>query len=272
MKYQGKWQIPLGETPTSHIFKLPIGVIPHQQIDLRDSCENEWLCSQIAKAFDFPVAESSIAQFDDVKVLVVTRFDRQFSADCNWIVRLPQEDMCQALGISSNLKYQSEGGPSIKEIMDLLLGSEDALQDRELFFRAQILFYLLCAIDGHAKNFSVFIGPEGRYRLTPLYDIISAYPLIYKKQLSAHKVKMAMAMYGKNVHYRWHEIQRRHFSETAKIIRFSEKKATHLLDDMLEHVDIVIRRVSDLLPSHFPEEIASSIFNGLLKAKNHLSK
>ena len=185
--HKNKWCRPIKETPTSHIFKLPIGYIQHQKMDLSDSCENEWLCSQIANAFGLPAAACEILHFENVKVLAVERFDRKMSSDKTWLMRLPQEDMCQALGISPNLKYQSDSGPGINAIMQLLLGSANAIADRDTFYKSQILFWLLAAIDGHAKNFSIFIEPDGKYRLTPLYDIMSAYPLIAKKQLRIPK-------------------------------------------------------------------------------------
>ena len=108
--------------------------------------------------------------------------------------------------------------------MRLLLGSADPTLDRDQFYRSQVLFWLLAAIDGHAKNFSIFIEPEGKYRLTPLYDIMSAYPLIAKKQLQPQKIKMAMALKGKNTHYHWHTMQRRYFLETAKSVNYSIEK------------------------------------------------
>ncbi len=268
--YKKKWHIPLGATPTSHIFKLPIGVIPHQQLDLSDSCENEWLCSKIAKAFGFDVANCYVEHFEDIKALVIERFDRRLSSDKSWIMRLPQEDMCQVLGISSNLKYQSDGGPGIKAIMNLLIGSENPTLYRETFFRSQILFWLLCAIDGHAKNFSIFIEQDGRYKLTPLYDIMSAFPLIANKQLQERKVKMAMALIGKNTHYKWFEGKRSHFIDTAKDSGYSPKIAEKLLDEMLEQVDGVIEKVSNILPLNFPTKIATPIFEGMRKMKKRL--
>ncbi len=265
------WNRPLGTTPTSHIFKLPIGYIQHQHIDLSDSCENEWLCSQIAQAFGLPVAKSEILHFDQVKALVVERFDRKLSSDKTWLMRLPQEDICQALGISSHLKYQSDGGPDIRIIMRLLLGSANPTKDRDTFFRSQILFWLLAAIDGHAKNFSLFIEPEGKYRLTPLYDILSAHPLIAKKQLQRQKIKMAMALKGKNNHYHWHNVQRRFFLDTAKAANYSSKKAEQLLDEMLEQMDSVIEAVSTQLPKKFPTHIAEAIFDGMRLTKRKLT-
>lgn len=270
--YKNKWGRPLGATPTTHIFKLPIGFIQHQQLDLHDSCENEWLCSQIAAAFGLPVANCEIQQFENTKTLIVERFDRKLSTDKSWIIRLPQEDTCQALGISPNLKYEADGGPGIKDIMELLLGSVDPINDRDMFFRAQVLFWLLAASDGHAKNFSIFLEAGGKYRLTPLYDIISTYPLIEKKQLQKQKIKMAMALKGKNAHYYWYNIQRRHFISTAKAANYSTEKAEMILDEMLSKVDAVINVVASKLPSNFPNHISAPIFKGLREMKTKLQK
>ena len=117
--------------------------------------------------------------------------------------------------------------------MNLLLGSANPAVDRDNFFRSQVLFWLLAAIDGHAKNFSVFIEPAGKYRLTPLYDIMSAYPLIAKKQLQKQKIKMAMALKGENNHYHWYNVHRRHFIGAAKVAHFSMERAETMLNEML---------------------------------------
>lgn len=270
--WNGQWNRPLGTTPTTHIFKLPMGYIQHQHIDLSDSCENEWLCSQIAEAFGLPVARCEIQQFEQAKTLIVQRFDRKLASDGSWLMRLPQEDTCQALGISPNLKYQADGGPGIEAIMRLLLGSAQPDIDRDIFFSAQVLFYLLAAIDGHAKNFSLFIEAGGKYRLTPLYDILSAHPLMKNQQLHPRKIKMAMALSGKNTHYHWHDIQRRHFLTTAQKAHYSVQKAEHILDDMLARVDTVIQQVSDKLPPQFPSKICQPIFEGMQLAKRRISQ
>ena len=73
----------------------------------------------------------------------------------------------------SDRKYEADGGPGIRTIMGLLLGSSRADDDRRDFFKTQILYWLLCAIDGHAKNFSLFLEAGGGYRLTPRYDVLS---------------------------------------------------------------------------------------------------
>lgn len=271
LRYHNTWNIPIDETPITHIFKLPIGFIPHQQIDLNDSCENEWLCAKIAKEFGFAVAECQIEYFDNLKVLIVERFDRNLSSDKSWIIRLPQEDMCQALGFSPNLKYQADGGPGILSIMQFLLKADNAPLQRDTFFKSQILFWLLGAIDGHAKNFSIFIGPDGRYSLTSLYDIMSAYPLLAANQLSSKKIKMAMALKGKNNHYKWWDAKRSYFIDTAKRAEYSTKTAGDLLDAMLSKVNYVIDNVSNALPKDFPVRVAGPVFEGMQFMQNKLS-
>jgi serine/threonine-protein kinase HipA len=269
--YQNRWCRPLGITPTSHIFKLPIGVISNNNIDLSESCENEWLCLEIARAFGLPVVNADIQRFNQTKALVVERFDRSWSTDGQWLLRLPQEDMCQALGVSPSLKYQADGGPGIVEIMRLLLGSADAERDRECFLRTQVLFWLLAATDGHAKNFSLFLEADRRYRLTPLYDIISAYPLLQTNALSKQKLKMAMAVRGKKNHYNWDAIQTRHFITTASIVDFSETHAQQIVWEMLAQVETVIAQVSMKLSSDFPCHISDPIFMGMMNlAKTQL--
>lgn len=262
LKVDGKWFLPQGSTPTTHILKLPIGVLAYNNLDLSQSCENEWLCMQIANAFGLPVAETEVIEFADQKVLAVERFDRKWVNETK-LVRLPQEDMCQALGIAPATKYEAEGGPSIKQIMEILRGSQNAKKDREVFFKSQILFWMLAAPDGHGKNFSLFIEANNGYRLTPLYDVISAYPLMGGAGLQKQKIKMAMALHGKTRHYKWDYIQPRHFMTTAKEVSYSEKLALEHMHEMFSKTEQVIKAVSEKLPNNFPVEIAKSILKGL---------
>ena len=270
LRLNDKWYRPLGVTPTSHIFKLPIGRIIHSGLDLTDSVENEWLCHLILKAYGIPVADTDIAFFDGIKVLVVKRFDRRWADDRSWLIRLPQEDMCQALNIPPALKYESDGGPGMEKIMTLLLGSVNALADRHLFLKTQVLFWLLAAVDGHAKNFSIFLLPGGSYRLTPLYDVMSAYPLIASQQVDLRKVKMTMAVRGKNAHYHWDTILPRHWLATARSCQFPVDEMEMIIEELLDKTDQVIEQVSAELPAFFPEAVAHSIFHGLRTARDRL--
>lgn len=263
--HEGRWQKPVGSTPTTHIFKLPIGKLAGTDIDLTESVENEWLCLRILKAFGLNVANAEIMTFEDQKALVVERFDRVLSNDRTWLTRKPIEDMCQANGVSPGLKYESDGGPGIHNIMELLQSSIDPEEDRKHFMKSIFLFWLLGAIDGHAKNFSIFLHSGGRFRLTPLYDVLSAYPMEQKRQIEYRKLRMAMAVRGKNTHYALHEIMPRHWYEEAKKVSFPETQMKQVIEDTLGQLHTVFEKVASSLTEDFPDHIASPIFEGMQK-------
>ena len=234
-------------------------MVAQGQLDLSGSCENEWLCLNIMKAFGLLVPRSQIQYFSKMKVLIVERFDRRWSENRSWLIRLPQEDMCQALNIAPARKYENDGGPSILQIMSLLNGSSNAQADRKQFFKAQIIFWLLCAIDGHGKNFSLFLEQENRYRLTPFYDVMSAYPLIKHNGLQKQKVKIAMAWHGENKHYLWDKIQFRHIFNTAKLAGLAKET----VEDILHEICALYPRVSEINTHGLPDEIVEPILMGL---------
>lgn len=263
--HEGGWHRPLGATPTTHIFKLPLGRVGNMQADFSTSVENEWLCAQIVAAYGLPVASCEIAVFEDQKALIVERFDRRLAqAGTHWL-RLPQEDCCQALGVPPAIKYESDGGPGIKAILDLLLGAQDAAADRLTFFKAQVVFWLLCATDGHAKNFSLAIEPQGRYRMKPLYDVLSAYPILGRgaNQLALERARMAMAVTGKNRHYEWNRILRRHWISTARICGIAQDVVQTMIDELVANTPEVIANVTAALPPTFPVHVADTVFAGL---------
>ena len=272
LRLDGQWQLPQGTTPTSHIFKLPIGRIEHSGMDLSNSVENEWLCHLLLKAYGLAIANAEMGVFDGVKALVVERFDRRWANDRSWLMRLPQEDMCQALNTPPALKYESDGGPGIIRIMELLFGSVESLQDRRTFMTLNLLFWLLAAVDGHGKNFSLFLLPGGGFQLTPAYDVMSAYPLVAKKQLMRQKLKMAMAITGRSRHYEWSHIRHRHWLATAKHCRFSAEEMDAVINDVLERMDDVIDQVGNRLPSTFPESVAGPVFAGMVAAREKLAR
>jgi serine/threonine-protein kinase HipA len=267
----GAWHLPHGATPTTPVLKLPIGSVPGSGIDLADSVEIEWLCLEIAAALSLPTARAEIAHFEDVKVLVVERFDRRWSDDGSWLIRLPQEDFCQALGVPSALKYEADGGPGIAAIMEVLLQSLEPDEDRRSFFRACMLFWMLAAIDGHAKNFSVSLRAGGRFRLTPLYDIMSAYPLVARRALERRELKMAMAVMGKSRHYRWSEIQARHWLSTARVCRLPASEVHTAFELFCSNFETTVEQVAARLPAGFPDGVADPIFEGLRAAQTGLA-
>lgn len=276
LRRDGRWHRPLNATPSTHIFKLPLSPIPSPargggpgwgglNVDLSTSVENEWLCAQIIRAYGLPIADCQMASFGDQRVLIVERFDRRW-AQHGRLVRLHQEDLAQATGTPSGMKYESDGGPGITKLMTLLRGSTRAASDRVDFFRTLLLQWLLCAIDGHAKNFSVHLEAGGSFRLAPRYDVISVYPALGRgsRKLAVQRVKMAMALWGENRHYRWNEIRRHHFLRTAKDCGLAE--APRLLDELLAAVPQAMDLVASELPSDFPESVSEPIFDGVAKA------
>jgi serine/threonine-protein kinase HipA len=214
----GCWHKPHGATPTTHILKLPVGVIQNASgnIDLSGSCDNEWTCLEVMRQLGIPTTEAWVDNFEDQRVLIVERFDRRWTSDQDWILRLPQEDFCQAMNLPSSKKYQVDHGPGIIDCLKLLQNSSNAYEDRVNFFKTQIVFFLLSAPDGHAKNFSVRLQQGDSFSLTPVYDVISIYP-IDNKQLK-HRAKLAMGWMGttKGFRYKLQDIQLRHILHTAK--------------------------------------------------------
>lgn len=268
--HEGKWCMPHGATPTTHILKLPLGEVGGQRADFSTSVENEWLCGQIVRAFGLPVAESRIEQFGRHKTLVVTRFDRVWND--TWWARRPQEDFCQANGRSVEQKYEDRGGPGIDSILNTLRGSEHARDDRSNFLTAQLLFWMLAAPDGHAKNFSIFLEPRGRFYMTPLYDVMSAWPVIGHgaRQFQWQKIRMAMAVRAGNAHYRMAEIQRRHWNATAKRNALGNDFET-VIRHFVESTPEVLKRVAAQLPAGFPDAVSGPILEGLEKQVQQLS-
>ena len=264
LRLEGRWFVPHGSTPSTHIVKLPLGRMGGLGFDMTGSVENEWLCAKVASALGLETARCEIARFEDVTALVVERFDRRMAEDGKRIVRLPQEDFCQITGTPPSAKYESDGGPGIETIMRIILGSQEAARDRETFFTALVLFWLLAAPDGHAKNYSVFIERGGRFRLTPLYDIMSAYPVLGNGSglIPPEKLRLAMAFRGKNRHYEWGKISPRHIRETAGLSGFDGFIDT-VMQRLAREVPKATQELGRNLPDEFPGAISEPILQGI---------
>ena len=263
----GQWCRPLGATPTTHILKLPLGLVGGRRLDLSHSVYNEWLCAQLLREMGLPVAVTDIATFGDETVLAVERFDRQWvegpNAENRWIARIPQEDFCQLLWVSSHDKYEAQGGPRMAQCLQVLRSSRNATADIRHFVCAQLAYWLLATTDGHAKNFSIFLLPGGGYRMTPLYDVISVWPVIGNgpNLVAWHEAKLAMAVRSKNVHYELARIQTRHWQGLAQ--RSGAEGTWEAMQALVARVEPAIARVQMLLPARFPERTAHTIFDGL---------
>ena len=253
-----QWQLPLGPTPTSHIFKPAMREGPNGA-DFSDTPWNEWLCLTICRILGLETARTEVRIFDGKPVMVVERFDRSWQKGV--LYRLPQEDLCQALGVPPMRKYQSDGGPGIVNVMSFLNGAIAPYEERLTFMKAQIVFWLLAAIDGHAKNFSIFLTPGG-YRLTPLYDVMSAAPY---PEFPVQKVKLAMAI-GDKGYYRLSQIQLRHFYQTSKRAGLSEQDMDNLFSDMSARIEGAVAEAAALAAeAGMPESTTGPILDGMRK-------
>lgn len=196
-----RWGVPSGRTPTTHILKPP--VVPYDGF-----AENEHVCLRLARALGLPAARTEVARFEDQVAIVVERYDRLTAAGT--IVRIHQEDFCQALGVPPRTRYENEGGPGVARMVRLLVehsGRPD--DDVATLVDAIALNWAIGGTDAHAKNYSVLLGGHGQTRLAPLYDVVSALPYHH---LQIRKLKLAMQIGGE---YRLWHIERRHWERLA---------------------------------------------------------
>jgi serine/threonine-protein kinase HipA len=185
----GGWADPLGQEPTTHIFKPSIPTMLDQ-----DLCEH--LTMQTAGRVGLAVPGTSIETFGDQRVLVVQRFDRA-KTPAGWL-RVHQEDMCQAAGVAPANKYEEQGGPGIVKVTALIREAVDrshAEADVREFLRSVGFNWLTVGTDAHAKNYALLYGP-GQARLAPLYDLNSFLP--YRRPGSPTRLSMKVGTWQTN--------------------------------------------------------------------------
>jgi len=219
-----KWGVPSGRIPTTHILKPPTaGFDGH--------AENEHFCLTLARAFGMPAASSSVMHFGDEVAFVVERYDRRIID--RRIVRIHQEDMCQAFGVPPTKKYENEGGPSISRIVDFLReNSGSSSEDVQTFIDAVAYNWLIGGTDAHAKNYSILVGTGGRVRLAPLYDLASILPY---DEFDPLKLKLAMKLGGK---YRLRDISARSWEKLSEELRMDKKGITGRVCEMARKLPV----------------------------------
>jgi serine/threonine-protein kinase HipA len=217
---KNRWGIPSGRIPTTHILKPPTG-------HFDGHAENEHICLRLARRLGLPVAETKVMRFEKEIAIVIERYDRQFSA--NQIVRVHQEDICQARGILPTKKYQNEGGPAPADIVELLRTySTDSGDDLDTFVNALGFNWLIAGTDAHAKNYSLLLASGPTVRLAPLYDIASILPY---DDVDFQKMKLAMKIGGE---YKLSLIGVREWQKFARETRFNADKVIAGLTSLAE--------------------------------------
>ncbi len=231
-----RWGVPSGRTPTTHILKPPTnGFDGH--------AENEHICLALARALGLPAAKSEVRRFGDTHAIVIDRYDRVREGD--QIRRVHQEDMCQALRQHPANKYQNEGGPGPKQIIDLLR-THAAEEDVQTFLDALVFNWLIAGTDAHAKNYSILIGGGALVRLAPLYDVASILPY---DDFDIRKVKLAMKIGDE---YRLHHIGMAQWRKLAKDVQADP-------EDLIDRA----RTMALELPDRLADEIKRAREDGL---------
>lgn len=228
----GRWGDPWGAVPTTHIVKPAVAGFDDHDL-------NEHLCLRAARIAGLPGASSRVVSFGRERAIVVERYDRRMTPD-GTVLRIHQEDMCQALGLPPTRKYQSEGGPSPEQIIALLRREVQSPSRAEVevgrFVDALALNWIIAGTDAHAKNYSVLLAP-GQVRLAPIYDVASALPY---DDMYLPRLRLAMRIGGE---YRVEGIRSRQWRRFAAMNELSP--------------DAIVERI-DQLASRFPESLAEA--------------
>lgn len=241
------WYEPRGRTPSTHILKPPV---PH----LEGQVENEAFCLRLAGRFGLPTPRIWIEHFGGFPVVVIERYDRvrmkgntrlPLDSRGGEVRRVHQEDCCQALAVMPQSKYQNDGGPGISDIMQLLSGSAKPSEDRDRFMKAQAYNFVIGGSDAHAKNFSLLLARQGRFRLAPLYDVISLLPYLDRRRDG----RLAMSIDG---HYRLDKIAPRHWERQARASGYPPDRA-------IGHIRHFIARLPDKASALVDEFVAEGL-------------
>ncbi len=257
-----RWGIPSGRIPTTHILKPPTGHFDGHS-------ENEHICLMLARELGLPAAESSVMRFGEEIAIVIERYDRQHAG--NEIIRIHQEDVCQALGIMPTKKYQNEGGPSPADIVELLRTYSTAREaDVDTFVTALGFNWLIAGTDAHAKNFSLLLA-IGHVRLAPLYDVASTLPY---DEFDIRKIKLAMKIGGE---YKLKQIGLRHWQKFARETRVDAdallSQLTAMAKQLPDEVNVARKRSREAgLKERMIERLATQLIERAVECQRILRR
>lgn len=221
----GSWGRPVNRTPSTHILKPEIAQYPN-------TVENEAFCMRLAGHLGLPVPNIQTTMINDRRIIIVERYDRIVQRD-GAVERIHQEDICQAIGIPPERKYEEDGGPSLRRIAQILqaVAGPDSL---ETLLRAVTVNVLIGNGDAHGKNFSLLHDPSGSLRLAPLYDLLST--LVYGDD--------RLAMYIDNVRRTNRVTADRVVNEAARW-GLSRRRASDIVADILDRTPAAAQAARD---------------------------
>lgn len=249
---RGRWGAPTGSVPTTHILKPAVAGFEAQNI-------NEHLCLAAARKLGLSAAKTRIETFEDESAIVVDRFDRTTRDGA--LIRVHQEDLCQAMSIPPARKYQSDGGPTPGQIAELIrstIPGPDAETDVWRFADALAFNWLIAGTDAHAKNYSLLLAGN-QIRLAPLYDIASILPY---DDSDGYKVKLAMKV-GDD--YKLRRADRRSaWEHAADELKLNRARLITRVLDLAERTPAAFREAASglqvgELPTDLPERLATLV-------------
>jgi serine/threonine-protein kinase HipA len=239
----GRWGIPGGRTPTTHILKPPLGRRPEYLVA-------ELVGQRLTAAIGLPAADASALQVEDQWVLAVRRYDR-YVRDGEWR-RAHQEDACQALGLPPALKYEREGAPGVAAIVRLLRDtSERAGEDVDAFLSMIALNWLMVGTDAHARNYSLLLGAGGAVRLAPFYDVATLLGIARGKAL--REAALAMQVGGTYVAF---DIGRAQWGALAGVVGRPAAQLLTQVEAVAERVVAVAPALGETLRAELPPALA----------------
>ncbi len=171
----------------------------------------------------------------------------------------------------STRKYQEHGGPGIEDIAKLLTGSDHPEQDRLNFLKANILFWLMGAVDGQAKNFSIFLRPGGAFEMTPIYDVLSVQPSFDRVLFDRPQYRMSMKV-GKRGRYRVFDIRGKDFVYTAGRAGYSRNQIDAVFEDIADERESAFSTTIAAQSSKIPDALMESIRAGFERRMERLQE
>jgi serine/threonine-protein kinase HipA len=267
--HQGRWCLPLGATPSTHILQLPLGAQAGGAPAFNTSLENEWLCVRLLTEFGFQLPLMRIESVGAHKLLIVERTDRRW-VDERWWARLPDEDLGQATGTPPHQVSESAGGPGLARLLELLRGSDEAAQDRERLLAATVLMWMLAVPDVSAKRFRLRLLPAGHYVLGPLSGVMSAWPVVGRQPspASLKRLPLGLSPDGRPIGHdgvtlqAWRGAAQRHALGSS---------FDAVLSGLAAWTERAIERVSAELPDRFPTSVSGPVFEGLRRSARVLA-
>ena len=234
-------ELPLFGAPSTHIIKPPIQ-------DYEDSVYNECFSMRLAERLGLATAKCGLIRIKENVCYWTERFDREIAN--GQIRRLHQEDFCQVCGISGELKYENEGGPSFSACMAAMREMKVSLADRLAFIDRMVFNYLIGNADAHAKNSAILYRGIGKKGLAPIYDVMST--AVYGNLSRVN----AMSIGGAR---KFEEVTRTSFGAMAEEVGMRPQLAIDRLDRLTAKIVPAAHALASELGAEWPSGVYAKV-------------